>query len=372
MPAHPLRTTSPTATDGTWRHERMPHPPRTTSPTATDVLIAQSWGYTLDSYSAFIVSLRRTGFGGDIKIIGPLGALKPGVAALCHQWRADLIDTVVTSLATRFVLYADECRGYQRCLAADFRDVFFQANPFDHLPPPGLMADLILSLEPWDIGGCRLGQHELIRSCFNARTLQTCFGAKALREVRNYTVICSGVLMGTPAGFRALADGLMPLTSRCPGQAAVGYDQASLNYLIYGGANAAGTAFTDGLKRGQLLRRQPVGSSMLQVELQLRGTGVVNTVGLLTSAVRAARLFEQQHMSADGFVLNDDGAVAPMVHQYDRLLKALGKAENASNRYIRRFRAIDEAIIAGRASVSESLPLPGAISDEWVGEWGGG
>ena len=108
------------------------------------------------------------------------------------------------------------------------------------------------------------------------------------------------------------------------------------------------------------------------MELQLRGTGVVNTVGLLTSAVRAARLFEQQHMSADGFVLNDDGAVAPMVHQYDRLLKALGKAENASNRYIRRFRAIDEAIIAGRASVSESLPLPGAISDEWVGEWGGG
>ena len=118
----------------------MPQPPepRADRNGRTDLVISAAWNYPAASYAAFIVSLRRAGYGGDIQIYGPTSRLSPGVAELCREWDASLIDADSAKLdgVTRFALYATACRPYQRCLAADFRDVVFQSDPFVQLPPP--------------------------------------------------------------------------------------------------------------------------------------------------------------------------------------------------------------------------------------------
>ena len=44
---------------------------------STDAVIVIGWGYRLTVYSGFAVSLRRTGFAGDVLILGLENAQRP-------------------------------------------------------------------------------------------------------------------------------------------------------------------------------------------------------------------------------------------------------------------------------------------------------
>ena len=337
----------------------------------TDVVIAAAWNYPVASYAAFIVSLRRSGFGGDIAIYGPTNN-SAGVAELCRQWDASLVDAESAKLdgVTRFSLYARACRPYQRCLATDFRDVVYQSDPFALLPPPSRMPSLLLTLEPFKVGGCNLASNDELKSCFTHRFVLACFGQRALRAIAERTVINSGLIIGTPDGFDALK-AVVALSARCPrGNGVGGHDQAALNELVHGG-------------------RYPANLSVI---LQPRGSGVANCLSIMTKTERGARAFVRDHMSADGtVVLNDDGTPSAVVHQYDRLVKSLGlesrAAADASRataatrkspmspwahtpsttiRYRLRLRAIDEALEAAGLANASTVP-----SDLWMGDWGG-
>ena len=232
-----------------------------------DLVLAEAWGYPLATYSSYIVSLRATGFEGDIKILGPQHAVSANIRRLCAAWRVELVDvpTPKKPLVERFGHFAEHCttRRYRRCIATDFRDVFFQANPFDWLggrpwaTPDGAMPALVLPLEPFAIGTCDVGRHpitgELTRpgnvygTCVNQRAVQGCmtnYGLNlpfaAFTALASQRVICSGVVAGTPLGFAALAHELVPTGLRCSrGRSDLLMDQAALNIFAYKAASAA-------------------------------------------------------------------------------------------------------------------------------------
>ena len=80
--------------------------------------------------------------------------------------------------------------------------------------------------------------------------------------------------------------------------------QAVLNYLYYSGA---------------------LENAYLRVELQPRGTGLVNTLGDYKGHPRATE-FVRAHIR-DGVVLNNYGLPSPCVHQYDRLSRSFDIAK---------------------------------------------
>lgn len=160
-----------------------------------------------------------------------------------------------------------------------------QLDPFADLLQLATVPDLIFPLEDRIIGTC----------IFNSYAVRRCYGSGVLRQIANQTVICSGVIIGSPAGFRTLTQLMTP--SRCPFDKMA--DQAVLNKLVYGGA---------------LPQR-------LSLRLDVRGTGIVNTLGVFKGQLRAGE-FQRDHIR-DGLVLNDDGKPSACVHQYDRLFMKL-------------------------------------------------
>ena len=194
--------------------------------------------------------------------------------------------------------------------------------------------------------------------------MRNCFGRAALQEIRNHSVICSGVLLGTPAAFAALSV-IATLVRGCrldkmsdqvrapcalllssasltlhirrwslsssatlPPTTFLSADQASLNYAIY---------HPDGLMGGRQLRsvRQP------------RGTGFTNTVGIFKGSERTLK-FEREHM-AGGLILNSDGAPSAVVHQYDRILKSTGGSGTfGKTKSLLRIKVVDDALGGAR------------------------
>lgn len=127
-----------------------------------DAIFALAAGYDLLTYRHFVGSLRKTGFMGDIVIAvsGPT-KMKPGVAAYLEHMNvtAYAFDVVCFSrdnctLPTDFLGYPDPrpSRTFANIryalyeywlmfypdtayiLILDFRDTFFQRNPFETLP----------------------------------------------------------------------------------------------------------------------------------------------------------------------------------------------------------------------------------------------
>ena len=290
------------------------HPPH--------LVMSIAWGYGIEIYQVFLASLRKTGYGGDIKILAPVGHTRPEAAAVCSRWNAELVGLLNMTVNTRglplrmsgerFNMYAVLCASYELCLAADFRDTLFQSNPFLSGSAVAAAAavrdgaELIVPLESRVIGTCP----------HNSYFVRKCFGRNALSAIGNQTVACSGILFGTPAAFAVLRV-IATLVRRCPYDKMS--DQAALNHLLY--------------MPGRPLLRHSDGRP-LAVLTEGRGHGFVNTVGVFKGQAVA---FERDHMCCGGVMLNADGYPSPIVHQYDRLLLFPSKA-------VLKIKAVEESI----------------------------
>ena len=157
---------------------------------STDVVIVLAWGYSLRVYSGFAVSLRKTGFVGDVKILGVEGAPRPddeeAVRSWSSRWRIEFVTVRKMSLPTleRFGLFATICRdgGYSRCLVGDMRDVYFQTDPFvrlSHTYPGNTMPDLVLPLEVMPLGTC---WNDGYPTCMGKRLMAGCFGSSVWQK----------------------------------------------------------------------------------------------------------------------------------------------------------------------------------------------
>lgn len=191
----------------------------------------------------------------------------------------------------RFEYYWVWSRIYQapsRIFLFDGRDVYFQLNPFDYLPS---------SLE----GTLHVFQETLRNpikdQSSNRRWILNSRGNEVLREIGDKPVVCSGSTVG---GQGAIGSYLCAMVQSFDETQCMDYgcDQGHHNYLLH---------------TGRLLRSPAV----RHVECNPQGEGIVNTIGQFARHYRPIR----KHgilQNGTNLVLNTDGTVSAVVHQFDR------------------------------------------------------
>ena len=199
----------------------------------------------------------------------------------------------------RFQLYADACRPYARCLAMDFRDVIFQADPFAELArlneakQDKSASDLVLV--------CEDSSKQVGASYFNRVWIRQCIGQEFYHRVASSRcIVNSGSIMGTPAAFDRAA--VLMATPCVDVNMTTGSDQAKILWAY---------------------RDRQFGN--LSVEAQTRGRGVVNTMRYALGGMAKLKVIRTLPQSEVRWpkvmpftVYNDDNAtVSSVVHQYD-------------------------------------------------------
>lgn len=182
------------------------------------VVFAHGYGYSASKLAKWILPLRRH-YGGDVKfIVQESDFANADLLAVASAQRVQLLlsPTFISSLerlpTERWRDFSAICRPqeYDVCLAADFRDVYFQAHPFESFAQwysqPGTVAPhLLLAAEHPGVN--------MLQCRFSARSINSChddkpdalIAASQLAAPTNRSIINAGTIIGTPLGFRVLA-----------------------------------------------------------------------------------------------------------------------------------------------------------------------
>ncbi|HMJ67958.1 MAG TPA: hypothetical protein VK508_03650 [Cyclobacteriaceae bacterium] len=266
-------------------------------------------GYTFPQLRAFVLSLQKTGFNGDLCLIyrdlsgdtlqelrklnvilvpmqyrggGALNSwsrfwklIKPVMTVLGKSGIGRLIMKNITPLQTsRFYNYNDFLRRnrtkYKNVLISDVRDVIFQGDPFVKFSA----AKVQCYEEDRDISE---------DTHFNLPWISALFGDHAADRLRSSRIVCSGTIMGPVEEMIAYIDQMEGLLIDSKDIGIGGSDQGLHNYL---------------------LRTQKHNADIIP-----NGRGDVLTV------------FEpniSRYPMADGLFRGPSGEVIPVVHQYDR------------------------------------------------------
>ena len=282
-------------------------------------------GYDMDIYVNFLETLSITGYKDDVVL----------------SVSADVSPEVLEYLATHknVIVYKDEwdCHGLMRCkvtnlyykdgkavedrraprpvataryelyyawslqysekswiMLIDFRDTYFQSNPFDSFDsskPPALM------LYEENRESLNLGKSE-----FNSRWLKTAYGEDTEKKFSSKPVICSGSTIGYNEYIRIYLRGMIQEfdKTKC---ILKGCDQGFHNYLYYS------SKLSDWIPN---------------VEVYQQGKGLINNLAALRD-----KPLQERGILVDGRVLNWDGkSLSAVVHQMDRDddLKMLNRA----------------------------------------------
>ncbi len=293
----------------------------------SDAIFALACNYPKEYYQRFVGSLRKFGYHGDIVLaVSPLEKMKPGVSnylqatkVVAYGFDVDcqgkdnckLRDDFLgypdprphrTFANIRYALYEYWLRNYGKqsyILILDFRDTFFQDNPFRQLLPVTqrpVEYDLRVFAENWkvkNIGIC----------VYNSLWIGRCFGKEALEQLKSYPVLCSGSTMGSyTAIHQYIRTMLSSMDSVKCWLKGIESDQGYQNYLYYNGK---------------------FNSPTKNATLYYQGDGVVNTIG----ALNGHRVPKDQKGPLDtfwkirdkeGYILNNDGSRSACVHQWDR------------------------------------------------------
>jgi len=215
----------------------------------------------------------------------------------------------------RFYLYQWWASKYNEdalIMLSDFRDVFFQGNPFTYRTyewaPP--VSQLVVFQEAYP-------NKVIYRCVFNGGWIQNCYGDEGIKRVGSNTVSCSGVSIGTRDAIIAYAhlmtQQLDPrvrfgrnttMTNKMC--ISLGMDQGFHNWLVYS---------------GQL-------DKYLDVKIFQQGEGPVNTVGAFFPGERALLKMDLKTWKVlrgekpEKTFHNWNGDLSPVVHQADRFLNS--------------------------------------------------
>lgn len=276
----------------------------------------------------FVGSLRKFGYAEDIVLaVSPQSKMKPGVndylqktQTLAYEFDVDCQGTDNCKLQDAFLGYPDPrpyrtfaniryalyeywLRHYSSqsyILILDFRDTFFQANPFARFGPlpqrPTNKYELHMYAENYDVKNIGI-------CVFNSNWIKTCFGKPALKALKSKPVICSGSTLGSyPAVMHYVRTMLTYMDSVKCWLKGIESDQGYQNFLFYNG-----------------MFNTPQGNATLYMQ----GEGVVNTIG----AMNGYRVPKEKKgpldtfwkaRDQDGYIINKDGSRSACVHQWDR------------------------------------------------------
>jgi hypothetical protein len=276
-----------------------------------DVILTTLQRVPLDYAATFLASLRRTGYRGELVFfvsameeasIAELRRqgvrvvrftfkgihVKQRLARLWPVWRRvfgsrlppelkeRLAHAVFHLFYRRHLLYLQYLRAhreeYDRVFLTDARDVFFQADPFSWNPSPGVH----FFLEEAEIGSCP----------FNARWITSQFGPATAEAMKTKTISCAGTVFGDTDGILRYLAAMVALTMSARSLREPTGDQGIHNYVLY---------------------QQP----LPQMTVHDNRTGPLLTMG--QTKPEAVRFNDQ------GWVVNGQGVMVPILHQYDRL-----------------------------------------------------
>jgi hypothetical protein len=293
--------------------------------------VAMSETYMRRDARNFVGTLRRTGYTGDIVVAVVRKSMQPFLDTLkeykctvytiqaectgpvtghrvCHL-KGETSDTKFSINMLRYHLYRWWTMRYAadtQILLADFRDVFFQSNPFKYHPKEWNSHGLVVFQEAHPL--------KTIGRCpFNSNWVRNCYGSRTLIQISNEPVSCSGTTMGNRDGILAyvylMTQQLNPKVrygkesqETNAGCVTMGMDQGFHNWLVYGGAL----------------------EKLMSLKIYQQGEGPVSTVGAFfpgRSALIKRNLTEWRVLRgslSDKYFSNWNGEPSPVVHQADR------------------------------------------------------
>ena len=163
-------------------------------------------------------------------------------------------------------------RSYRNILLTDVRDVIFQMPLFE---TPSSELELHYEPESPNIGECKI----------NSQWISEQFGRRALASLANRRISCSGTVSGRMRGILGyLAEMQIMLLNLLPTKQMTDGDQGVHNYLLHNG----------------LLRQAKILENFERVATLHHVPG------------------DQLHIDSAGHVVNPDGSISEIVHQYDR------------------------------------------------------
>ncbi len=246
-------------------------------PEPENLVLGAATGYDVADVAPFVRSLRAVYRGGAALIVDR----DPTLIEFLERHDVEPIAAADSSLAwsphpvmTRFAAYDHILNSRSltgSVFLTDVRDVVFQANPFEPAPAP---LELFVEFE-----GGRLGDH-----AFNSKHLRAMVGDDMAATVSDCPCLCVGTVIGSKANVSRLCRTILMLAAipRSQVGGAFGADQAACNLAAHLGL----------------------------VEHEVKANyGRVATLGLTASDALSVR---------DGMIVNPDGGVSAVVHQYDR------------------------------------------------------
>jgi len=245
-----------------------------------NLILGTAAGYHYGDVRPFLRSLDGSGFGGRcVLFVSETTRDLPRMAdhrVTLLPLRPDAAPPGMPCNALRYFLYRDYLRAQSnlpaRILLTDVRDVVFQSDPFAHPFAEGLTC--AMEDRRMTIGTCP----------HNSRWVRLHLGEEALARVADRPILCSGTTVGGPGAVLAYLDALTSaMAPFAGGERMAGFDQGVHNVLVHTGA-------------------------MGRVDLT-DNAGPILTLGYTEGEPR---------LDADGFVLNESGERAAIVHQYDR------------------------------------------------------
>jgi hypothetical protein len=267
-----------------------------TNETSKNIVLAAASGYQFAQIKPFIVTLKKSGFKGDLCLFisqadtDLLNNVKQLDVKLIpftteYPFNEDLLDSNellpdqfsngVSVKFLRYILYYLFLKkygdDYSNVLISDIKDVIFQRDPFE-----------------FQIGDhlcCFLEEagYTLVTSPFNSGRILTHFGKEVLDEIGNNQPSCSGTIIGSIPAMIAYLEQMINVISTLDCQG--GGDQGVHNYLIY-------------------TKKVP------NLRLISNETGPVLTIG--------SKIGRQIRFNKYGLVINDKGEIYNIIHQYDR------------------------------------------------------
>jgi hypothetical protein len=284
------------------------------SSTPRDLILALLHGQSFAAVAPFVHSLKATGYRGRLVMFtSQVGAEteaelrrlgvqvmpfhfsgkkdRQPLARLWPLWRwyfasgaspaakARLAHRVLHVRYRRYLLYAEFLRQreaeFDRVLLADSTDIFFQGDPFAWPWQPGV--HFFLEEARNLLGNCRL--HRLWLSCQ--------VGPEFVDLHANEIVSCSGTTFGDTASIQDYLAEMVAAMMRARNLGKIsGGDQGVHNYLR-------------------------LENKVRNLILHPNRLGAVLTMGVMQPG--------EFQVDAAGKVLNEDGSVPPVLHQYDRL-----------------------------------------------------
>ncbi|MFN3668785.1 MAG: hypothetical protein ACK4VY_05715 [Brevundimonas sp.] len=242
-----------------------------------NLVLGAATGYDVADVAPFVRSLRAVYRGAAALIVDDT----PPLIEFLASHGVEAIPAAASSLSwsphpvmARFAAFDHILNSRSACgsvLLTDVRDVVFQADPFE--PPPARL-ELFVEFE-----GGRLGEH-----AFNTKHLRAMVGDDMAATVADRPCLCVGTVIGSKANVSRLCRTILMIGAipRSQVGGAFGADQAACNLAAHLGL----------------------------VEHEVKANyGRVATLGLTSSDALTVR---------DGLIVNPDGGVSALVHQYDR------------------------------------------------------